>query len=52
MIGSNRETVSSVRGMTRHGVKLCWKHEKVNKIIDHGYMDCGKLFVYGKCQYE
>jgi hypothetical protein len=43
MIGSNRETVSSVRRMTRHGMKLFHRHEKLDKLEDHGYMDCGIL---------
>jgi hypothetical protein len=34
MIGKNRKTVSSVRGMTRYGVKLCqrltkWTNEEI-----------------------
>jgi hypothetical protein len=45
MIGSNRKTVSSVRGMTRYGVKLCQRLDKVDKLRDQGYMDFGILGV-------
>jgi hypothetical protein len=31
MIGSNHKTRSSVRGGTRHGVKLCWRLKKWEK---------------------
>jgi hypothetical protein len=50
MIGNNHKTVSRVRGMTRYGVKLCQRHEKVKKIRDWGHMDCRILVVYGQCQ--
>jgi hypothetical protein len=41
MSGNNRKTVSSVRGTTRYGVKLCQRLNKVDKLRDHGYMDLG-----------
>jgi hypothetical protein len=52
MIGNNRKTVSSVRGMTRYGVKLCQRLDKVDKLRDQGYMDFGILGVYERCQNE
>jgi hypothetical protein len=52
MIGNNYKIVSSVKGMTRYGVKLCQRLDKVDKLRDHGYMDCGILGVYERCQNE
>jgi hypothetical protein len=52
MIGSNCEIVSSVRGTTRHGIKLCQRCDKLEKLKDEGYMDCGILGVYGRCQHD
>jgi hypothetical protein len=45
MIGKNNKIVSSVRGTTRYGVKLCQRLEKVDKLRDNGYMDFGILGV-------
>jgi hypothetical protein len=33
-------------------VKLCQRHDKVDKHKDRGYMDCGIIRVYGQCEYE
>ena len=52
MIGNNHKIVSSVRGMTRHGVKLWQRHDKVEKLRDKGYMDFGILGVYERCHNE
>jgi hypothetical protein len=52
MIRSNHKTVSSVSGMTIHGVKLCQTREKVEKLRDQGYMDFGILGVYERYQNE
>ena len=52
MIGSNCKTISSVKGMTRYGIKLCQRLDKVDKLIDQGYMDFGILEVREQFQNE
>jgi hypothetical protein len=34
------------------GFKLCQRLDKVDKLRDRGYRDCGILRVYGQCQHE
>jgi hypothetical protein len=52
MIDDNRKTVSSVRGTTIYGVKLCKRLNKVDKLKDHGYINFGILGVCEQCHNE
>jgi hypothetical protein len=52
MIGKNHKNVSSVRGTTRYGVKLCQRLDKVEKLSYKGYMDFGILGVYERYENE
>jgi hypothetical protein len=52
MTSGNRKTISSVRGTTRYGVKLCQRLDKVDKLKDQGYMDFGILRVRERCHNE